>query len=206
MLWRKLPAAISWLPPGWTVGSQSSLPLWHCRMTGARDFVVDLTRIGKGYQEIKETIDAAYCNQSLQKTVIYAIIKKFSLAHLPPTCAISVWEKKKSGLRTSLPLLPLPSKKIAVFRWKRSLPSRGYLKKPSSVFLIRIWALKRSCKIGAIAAERWPFTGEGLGLLGFRCSHQIPVQVHSGLHCHHRQKNGIISNSGDEKQSKQWIL
>jgi hypothetical protein len=45
-------------------------------MTGACNFVADLARAGKGYQEIKVMVDAAYGDQSLQKTAIYAIIKK----------------------------------------------------------------------------------------------------------------------------------
>ncbi len=43
---------------------------------GARNFVTDPARAGKGYQEIKEMVDAAYGDQTLQKTVINAIIKK----------------------------------------------------------------------------------------------------------------------------------
>jgi hypothetical protein len=60
-------------------------------MPGARDFVADLARAGKTYQEIKETVDAAYGDLSLQKTAIYAIIKKVKagestadLRHLNP--------------------------------------------------------------------------------------------------------------------------
>jgi histone-lysine N-methyltransferase SETMAR len=45
-------------------------------MTGARNFVADLARAGRGYQEIKDMVDAAYDDQTLQKTAIYAIIKK----------------------------------------------------------------------------------------------------------------------------------
>ncbi len=45
-------------------------------MTGARNFVADFARAGKGYQEIKEMVDAAYGDQTLLKTAIYAIIKK----------------------------------------------------------------------------------------------------------------------------------
>ncbi len=45
-------------------------------MTGARDFVAGLARAGKGYKEIKKTMDAAFGDKTLQKTAIYAIIKK----------------------------------------------------------------------------------------------------------------------------------
>jgi hypothetical protein len=45
-------------------------------MTGARFFVADFARAGKGYYKIKETVNAAYGNPALQKTAIYAIIKK----------------------------------------------------------------------------------------------------------------------------------
>jgi hypothetical protein len=45
-------------------------------MTDAHNFVADLASAGKGYQEIKEMVDAAYGDQTLQKTAIYAIIKK----------------------------------------------------------------------------------------------------------------------------------
>jgi hypothetical protein len=45
-------------------------------MTRVRDFVADLTRAGKGYLEIKKTVEAAYGDKALKKTAIYAIIKK----------------------------------------------------------------------------------------------------------------------------------
>jgi hypothetical protein len=41
----------------------------------AGDFVANLAKASKGYQEIKETIDAAYGDQSLQKMAIYVIKK-----------------------------------------------------------------------------------------------------------------------------------
>jgi hypothetical protein len=68
--------AISCAPAGRPGSSQSPPPLRHCSMTGARNFVADLARASKGYQEIKEMVDAAYGDQTLQKTAIYAIIKK----------------------------------------------------------------------------------------------------------------------------------
>jgi hypothetical protein len=40
------------------------------------DFVADLARAGKGYLEIKETVEAAYGDKGLKKTAIYAIISK----------------------------------------------------------------------------------------------------------------------------------
>jgi hypothetical protein len=67
---------MSCVPAGRPGSSQSPPPLRHCSMTGARNFVADLARAGKGYQEIKVMVDAAYSDQSLQKTAIYAIIKK----------------------------------------------------------------------------------------------------------------------------------
>ncbi len=45
-------------------------------MTRVRDFVADLARAGKGYLEIKETVEAAYKDKALKKTAIYAIISK----------------------------------------------------------------------------------------------------------------------------------
>jgi hypothetical protein len=51
-------------------------------MTGARNFVANLARASKGYQEIKEMVDAAYDDQSLQKTAIYAIIKNVKAGEL----------------------------------------------------------------------------------------------------------------------------
>ncbi len=45
-------------------------------MTCVRDFVVDLARAGKGYLEIKETLETVYGDKALKKTAIYAIIKK----------------------------------------------------------------------------------------------------------------------------------
>jgi hypothetical protein len=51
-------------------------PLPNSRMTGARDFVAGLARAGKGYEVVKKTVDAAFGDKTLQKTAIYAIIKK----------------------------------------------------------------------------------------------------------------------------------
>jgi hypothetical protein len=48
-------------------------------MTCVQDFVAnlaDLARAGKGYLEIKETVEAAYGDKALKKTSIYAIINK----------------------------------------------------------------------------------------------------------------------------------
>jgi hypothetical protein len=80
-------------------------------MTGAQFFVADLARAGKGYNKIKETVDSAYGNLTLQKMAIYAIIKKVKtgkstddMCHPNP--------KNHSGLRISSPLLPPPSRKI----------------------------------------------------------------------------------------------
>jgi hypothetical protein len=39
-------------------------------MTSAQFFVADRARAGEGYTEIKETVDAAYGNLTLQKTAI----------------------------------------------------------------------------------------------------------------------------------------
>jgi hypothetical protein len=45
-------------------------------MTRVGDFVADLSRAGKGYLEIKETVEAAYGDKAIKKTAIYAIISK----------------------------------------------------------------------------------------------------------------------------------
>jgi hypothetical protein len=45
-------------------------------MTGARDFVAGLARAGRGYDEIKKNVDAAFGDKTLQETAVYAIIKK----------------------------------------------------------------------------------------------------------------------------------
>jgi hypothetical protein len=45
-------------------------------MKRIRDFVADLARAGKGYLEIKKTVEAAYGDKALKKTAIYAIINK----------------------------------------------------------------------------------------------------------------------------------
>ncbi len=45
-------------------------------MSGAHGFVARLTRAGKGYKEIKETVNAAFGDKTPQKTAIYDIIKK----------------------------------------------------------------------------------------------------------------------------------
>jgi hypothetical protein len=44
-------------------------------MTRVRDFVADLARAGKGYLEIKITLDLVYGDKALKKTAIYAILK-----------------------------------------------------------------------------------------------------------------------------------
>jgi hypothetical protein len=45
-------------------------------MTRVRNFVADLARAGKGYLEIKKTMDLVYGDKALKKTAIYAILKK----------------------------------------------------------------------------------------------------------------------------------
>jgi hypothetical protein len=45
-------------------------------MTRVWDLVADLARAGKGYLEIKETVEAVYGDKALKKTAIYAIISK----------------------------------------------------------------------------------------------------------------------------------
>jgi hypothetical protein len=46
---------------------QSALPLTACRMTGAHDFVTGLARAGKGYKEIKETVDTPFGDKTLSE-------------------------------------------------------------------------------------------------------------------------------------------
>ena len=45
-------------------------------MTRVRDFVADLARAGKGFLEIKKTVETVYGDKALKKTAIYAILKK----------------------------------------------------------------------------------------------------------------------------------
>jgi hypothetical protein len=45
-------------------------------MSSAYDFVAGLAGACKGYKEIKETVDSAFGDKTLQKTAIYSIIKK----------------------------------------------------------------------------------------------------------------------------------
>jgi hypothetical protein len=45
-------------------------------MSKARVFVAALARAGKSYREIKKMVDAAFGDQTLKQTAIYAIIKK----------------------------------------------------------------------------------------------------------------------------------
>jgi hypothetical protein len=45
-------------------------------MTRVGDFFADLSRAGKGYLEIKETVEAVYGDKALKKTAIYVIISK----------------------------------------------------------------------------------------------------------------------------------
>ncbi len=56
--------------------SYSLPPLPVDTMTRVQDFVADLARAGKGYLEIKETVEAAYGDKALKKKSIYAIINK----------------------------------------------------------------------------------------------------------------------------------
>jgi hypothetical protein len=72
----KIPLTISCSPLGSAAQPQSATPLTSQHMSGAHDFVAGLTRADKGYKEIKETVDAAFGDKTLQKTAIYKIIKK----------------------------------------------------------------------------------------------------------------------------------
>jgi hypothetical protein len=85
-------------------------------MLRTRAFVTDLARAGKDYQETKAAaIEGAYGDQTLQKMVISAILKKVKAGrstkhHLKPI--------KPSELHPSKPLLLLPSQKTAAYPWK----------------------------------------------------------------------------------------
>ena len=54
----------------------SLLPHPASSMTGVRDFTAGLARAGKHYEEIKNTVIAAYGDQALSKSAIYKIMKK----------------------------------------------------------------------------------------------------------------------------------
>jgi hypothetical protein len=45
-------------------------------MTRVPDFVADLARAGKGFLEIKKTVETVYGDKALKKTAIYVILKK----------------------------------------------------------------------------------------------------------------------------------
>jgi hypothetical protein len=110
-------------------------------MTGARNFVADLARAGKGYQEIKEIVDAAYSDQTLQKTAIYAIIKKVKagettadMRHLNPKKTVRTPELIASVTATI--------KEDRRLSMGRSPPPMGSPRKPFSTSCTRISALK----------------------------------------------------------------
>jgi hypothetical protein len=52
-------------------------------MRGAHDFTARHVRVGKGYKEIKETVDAGFGDKTLQKTANYDIIKKVKAGEIP---------------------------------------------------------------------------------------------------------------------------
>ena len=54
----------------------SLLPHPASSMTGVRDFTAGLARAGKHFEEIKNTVIAAYGDQALSKSAIYKIMKK----------------------------------------------------------------------------------------------------------------------------------
>jgi hypothetical protein len=72
----KIQLTISCSPLGPAAWPQSATPLTARHMSSAHNFVAGLARASKGYKEIKETVDAAFGDKTLQKTAIYEIIKK----------------------------------------------------------------------------------------------------------------------------------
>jgi hypothetical protein len=66
-------------------------------MKGALNFVVDLATAGKGSHKIKETVKAAYGVHTLQKTVIYTIIKRLRQGTPPLTFATSIQKKRQDS-------------------------------------------------------------------------------------------------------------
>ncbi len=83
-------------------------------MTPVRDFVADLARAGKGFLEIKHTVDLVFGDKALKKTAIYAILKKVKSGKQQRTSAISI-QRKQSGLPASSPLSPPPLRMIVVW-------------------------------------------------------------------------------------------
>ncbi len=64
---------------------------------GCMKFVPDLASAGKNYKEIKAQVNAAYGDQSYQKTIVNAIVKKIKAGKSPADMQLLILKK----IRTS---------------------------------------------------------------------------------------------------------
>jgi hypothetical protein len=87
-------------------------------------FIGDLARASENFQEITETVDTVYWDQTLHKMLILKKVEAGeSAANMRRTNP-----KNPSGLWPSLPLLPRPLKKISACPWRLLLLPMVYLK------------------------------------------------------------------------------
>jgi hypothetical protein len=77
-------------------------------MTRARDFFSGLTRAGKDYDEILKTVNAAFGDKTLQKTAIYAIIKKIKAGETTSDQSHLNGKKTVPNIAFIISLLSLP--------------------------------------------------------------------------------------------------
>ena len=133
-------------------------------MTGARNFVADLARAGKGYQEIKEIVDAAYGDQTLQKTAIYAIIKKVKAGET--TADMRHLNPKKTVRTPELIASVAAIEEDCHLSMEAIADAHGVSEKTIFNILHQDLGLERKVgKMGDQAAERGLESGEDAGLI-----------------------------------------
>jgi hypothetical protein len=97
-------------------------------MLGARNFVPDLARAGKNYKEIKALVNAAYGDQSYQKTIVNAILKKMKAGKSPADICLLILKKNQDFYHNRL-CYRNSLKKIFACTWRQSLLPMVSLKK-----------------------------------------------------------------------------
>jgi hypothetical protein len=120
---------------------QSALPLTARHMSGGYDFVAGLVRACKGYKEIKERVDAAFGDKTLQKKAIYKIIKKVKAGK-------DTADQRHLNLKKTVRIAALIASVAAAVEEDRRVTSRllllpmECLYTPSTGFFVKIWAWK----------------------------------------------------------------
>jgi hypothetical protein len=138
----RIQLTISCFPLGPAFRPQSATPLTARHMSGAHDFVAGLARAGKGYKEIKETVDAAFGDKTLQKMAVYDIIKKVKAGkdtadqrHLNPKKTV-----RTAALIASVAATVEEDRRVTIETLAAALEHR-YTR--STGFFMKIWVWKR---------------------------------------------------------------